>query len=102
MRRKHAEAVWLMGLFSLLAVGCAASETGPGPQASPPTQTQTSALQETSHNRKGAPFVARIAISKMEVPRDSDLEVIILIENRSQDPLIFTEEEFTSPNVMFE
>jgi len=28
--------------------------------------------------------------------------VAVMIENHSKDPLIFSEEEFTSPNVMFE
>jgi hypothetical protein len=105
MGQKHPSFTGLLALLALLATfGIACGPVGsatPPPQA-PTTTEGTSTVTEDAHDRKGPPVVARIAISQSEVQRDSDLEVIVNIENRSKDPVILSEEELTSPSVLFE
>lgn len=91
----------LLSMLPLATLLSACGQVGSGQTATSAT-SPVSSVTEASHNRTGSPIVARISLSRTQAERESDIEVVTIIENRGEEPLVFSEEEFTSPNVLLE
>lgn len=89
-------------LATCFVVACGEVRSGPANNPAAPTPASSSEISANSGPNAGKLVVANLSLNRAEVANEADLEVHVVIENRSAEPLSFTEEEFTSPHVLFE
>lgn len=92
-----------LAITGMLVGLCACGPVGSTPTAHTPTNSVTTVSGDAAHSQSKAPMVAQVSVTKENVERDADVEVAVLIENRSKDQeVVLMAEELSSPAALFE